>query len=195
MPSMVKARDAEFVSTKKRMVEVVCTRCNKTNSITYQASISKRRSGLCATCKNVEVSQRPDVRQKKSENARQQVLRQGGVPNANLFTSERLKGENNHNWKGGISPLMEKIRKTNELRKWKLSVFKRDQFACVVCKSTKPLEADHIKPFSLFPELRTDINNGRTLCKPCHLKHGAKVRKDRIIRQATGFPVESFLTI
>ena len=32
------------------------------------------------------------------------------------------------------------------------------------------LNADHIKPFSLFPELRFDLNNGRTLCVECHKK-------------------------
>jgi hypothetical protein len=32
------------------------------------------------------------------------------------------------------------------------------------------LNVDHIKPFSLFPELRFDIKNGRTLCLLCHTK-------------------------
>ena len=32
------------------------------------------------------------------------------------------------------------------------------------------LNADHIKPFSLYPELRLIVENGRTLCVDCHKK-------------------------
>jgi len=32
------------------------------------------------------------------------------------------------------------------------------------------IQADHIRRFSEYPELRFDLNNGRTLCTECHKK-------------------------
>lgn len=40
------------------------------------------------------------------------------------------------------------------------------------CKKSLPLHADNIKPFALYPELRFEVTNGRTLCIPCHKKTG-----------------------
>ena len=79
----------------------------------------------------------------------------------------QIKGEKNKNWKGGITKLSQKIRSSLEYKFWRQSVFKRDCFTCQGCGEQKTvsgkLEADHIKPFALFPELRFEISNGRTL--------------------------------
>ena len=87
-----------------------------------------------------------------------------------------LKGCQCHTWKGGITPLNEKIRHSREYKFWRKSVFERDNFTCLLCnKRSKKgdavyLQADHIKSFAFYPELRFDINNGRTLCIECHKK-------------------------
>ena len=82
--------------------------------------------------------------------------------------SNALKGEKSHLWRGGLTSKSILIRTSFEYRTWRTSVFIRDGRRCVLCKSTNKIEADHIKPFALFPELRLDVNNGRTLCHECH---------------------------
>lgn len=93
--------------------------------------------------------------------------------------SEVRKGEKSYLWKGGITKINEKIRGSLEYRLWREAVFKRDNYTCVLCskRGKGDLNADHIKPFAYFPELRFDINNGRTLCVPCHRKTDTYGRK------------------
>ncbi len=84
--------------------------------------------------------------------------------------SEALKGEKSYRWKGGITSLNEQIRKSLEYKLWRESVFKRDNYTCIWCGQWGgELQADHIKPFADYLELRFAIDNGRTLCKKCHL--------------------------
>jgi len=82
----------------------------------------------------------------------------------------KLAGSNSHLWKGGITPENMKIRQSIEYKEWREKVFKRDSYSCQWCgdNSGGNLQADHIKPFAYFPELRFELSNGRTLCERCH---------------------------
>jgi hypothetical protein len=96
------------------------------------------------------------------------------------------EGEKNPAWKGGISPLEARIRRSFKYRQWRSDVFTRDNFTCQEqeCGDNKGrnLEAHHIKPFALIMRENTiktfeeamnceelwNINNGITFCKSCH---------------------------
>lgn len=82
---------------------------------------------------------------------------------------ENKTRNNNPNWKGGITKnrLTEMSRKPYKM--WRKGVFERDNFTCQICgKRGGTLNADHIKSWAFYPELRYDPNNGRTLCLKCH---------------------------
>lgn len=88
---------------------------------------------------------------------------------------ERVKKGLNNLWKGGVNPINIGIRKSIEMKLWRESVFQRDNWTCMWCgKRGGRLVADHIQLFSLFPELRFAIDNGRTLCRECHIKRHTK---------------------
>ena len=87
-----------------------------------------------------------------------------------LANPNRYRGEKHWNWKGGIdSDFRKREMMTTRYKNWRLEIFKRDNFTCQSCGVRGGyLEADHIKPGATFPELRYEISNGRTLCRPCH---------------------------
>lgn len=80
------------------------------------------------------------------------------------------RGELNANWKGNKSErrtAMERL----EYKVWRATVFKRDNYTCVLChEQVRKMEAHHIKPWADHIELRYDVNNGVTLCESCHDK-------------------------
>lgn len=93
----------------------------------------------------------------------------------------KIKGINHHNWKGGITPEEMLIRESLEYRIWKLEVYKRDRGFCQICGrrcNNNNIVAHHIKPFSDYPELRFDIDNGITLCRSCHKKIHSEIGKE-----------------
>ena len=60
-----------------------------------------------------------------------------------------------------------------EYQQWKKKVKERDK-CCQKCGSTKNLVAHHIKSYKYYPELRTNLSNGITLCDKCHKEEHKK---------------------
>lgn len=98
-----------------------------------------------------------------------------------------VRGDEHPRWRGGKTTVIKQIRDSIRNSHWRWSVFKRDNYKCVECLSSRNLQVDHIVPLSailnqirqefgdklLFKkamenDLLWDINNGRTLCVPCH---------------------------
>lgn len=96
-----------------------------------------------------------------------------GVPN-NVGEDNPMYGvigANNHRWKGGITPVNNKIRTSLEYRYWRKSIFIRDSFTCQKYGTRGGrLVAHHINNFSDFPELRFAIDNGITLSEKAHIE-------------------------
>lgn len=60
-------------------------------------------------------------------------------------------------------------RDSAEEREWRQAVFQRDDFTCQFCgERGGRLQADHVEPVALRPDLALELDNGRTLCVPCH---------------------------
>jgi 5-methylcytosine-specific restriction endonuclease McrA len=109
----------------------------------------------------------------KETRKKMSLIKKNNLPKYSFKKNDpRITGKNNHFWKGGITPINIKIRNSVEYKLWRTAVFERDNYTCVWCGDNKGgnLEADHIKPFCDYPELRLAIDNGRTLCKECHRK-------------------------
>lgn len=79
------------------------------------------------------------------------------------------RGEAHYRWNPDKTDY-QRIRNSAPYRHWRKAVLDRDHHACVLCGSIENLQADHIKSFIDYPELRLDINNGRTLCVSCHIQ-------------------------
>ena len=78
-------------------------------------------------------------------------------------------GPAHHNWKGGTTDIKLKIRNSSQYFRWRSAVFKRDNYTCQRCGARGVyVEAHHKQSFAEHPELRFDVDNGITLCVPCH---------------------------
>lgn len=74
-------------------------------------------------------------------------------------------------------------RGTRAGREWAAAVIARDP-QCVECghqgSADNPLQADHIEPVSVSPELALDLSNGQTLCRVHNLAKSNRTERVRV---------------
>ena len=119
-----------------------------------------------------------EIRAKISESAKKIQH----TPDWNKRVGDAQRGEKGNNWQGGKTPLAKLIRSQAEYKNWRKQVYERDNYTCQICRERGgKLNADHIKSFAYYIELRYEITNGRTLCEPCHRQtpnFGGKARRE-----------------
>ncbi len=63
----------------------------------------------------------------------------------------------------------EKLRFIPNYEAWRSGVLERDNYTCQCCGENQgAIIAHHINSYKHHPKLRTEIDNGVALCKPCH---------------------------
>jgi len=114
----------------------------------------------------------------KSQPPTQKCYDLAHTPEINEKIKQRMTGEANPMWQGGDS---DKERRNSEYKNWRIDVFRRDCFKCQSCGYQngddvvrRDLNAHHIVAWIDSIELRYEIENGITLCVPCHIKQHKK---------------------
>lgn len=110
-----------------------------------------------------------------------------------------LIGEKHPNWNPNLTDEDRlDTRKYNEYFEWRRLVFERDEYTCQVCRRAKGgnLTAHHLNGYHWDKKARTDVNNGVTLCEPCHKEfHSIYGYGDNNFFQFTQFQTSKTLTV
>ena len=80
-----------------------------------------------------------------------------------------------------------------QLEKWRNKVLERDNKMCQLCGATNEetqLHVHHIKKYSEYKDLRTDVDNGITLCRKCHEQiHGREEECEKVFKELLKNPI------
>ena len=92
---------------------------------------------------------------------------------------DKISGKNHHNYNPELTDEERGIKRDYpEYIKWRKEVYGRDDYTCQKCKQKgHTLNAHHMLNYSNNKSLRTDISNGITLCKKCHVGFHKKYGK------------------
>ncbi len=121
-----------------------------------------------------------------------------GIKKSESFR-KNMSGENNRNWKGGVTELDKAIRALPEMAEWRTKVFERDNYKdCFTGNiGNHNIEAHHIISVYLIMEKYNiqsitdalnckelwDVNNGVTMFKNSHINHHKKYKLKILLKE------------
>lgn len=143
--------------SRQRVLTLKCSFCSKSYE-RYTAHIRGQKLLYCSvTCRSADPAYRAYMKLKQAESPK--------------WKARDNTNEKNPNWRGGKTKGRDKLQASKAYKEWRKAVYERDGYKCIECHvvgNGKNLNADHIKPYALYPELVFDVENGRTLCIDCH---------------------------
>ena len=193
------------IDRKSKGYRIICPSCNGERFVFYTQNWNIEKgtsSGRCQKCnikRNIKGLEKGRLWNKgknfsgmsgrKQSEYQKSILRERNLndnPSKKPEVRKKMRlaklGKRNHltnNWKGGKNSGREG-RGRQEYKEWRMAIYKRDGFACVVCGNVgRNLNAHHIKEWVNFPELRLDIKNGVTMCEGCHKLYHKNKRKNK----------------
>jgi Zn-dependent oligopeptidase len=179
--------------TKKKMSKSQSDRYKKGFKLSEEARNKIReakkgkRTSIKSEFKKGYISYRKDINLSEETKKKMSKSKKGKkLSEKHIFKLKQVarKGKDSPFWTGGENPLYTQIRKTNEYKKWRKSIYERDDYVCQKCGNKGDINSHHIKSFIvIFKENKIetledaikcdefwDLNNGITLCKECHKK-------------------------
>lgn len=92
----------------------------------------------------------------------------GHTKSCGCYHREIHSGENCHLYNPKLTD-EDRKRHRSGINTWRKLVLKRDDYTCQVCGSTESLIAHHLDGYKDNSALATDVDNGVTVCKGCHI--------------------------
>ena len=178
--SIVIQNDME-VFKRKSTYTIVCLDCESKRTVGYAQAwniVKNKNSGRCQSCAEKIKEKKPKKIKDISKNRLKEYLKYKNLfdnPSKKPEIQEKMRnaklgkfGELANRWDNGKTKERILLTSRDEYKQLRLSIFKRDEFKCVLCDSSGYLEMDHIKEWCNYPELRYEPTNLRTLCSDCH---------------------------
>ena len=144
------------VLARQRRVELTCEVCGQTFEVKESHAKGRRLCGIACKAEYQRTALRgennPFYGQTHSDESRELISK-------NHF---RWYGEDNPNWRGGITELKILIRKSKKYQEWRERIYQRDGYRSRISGKRGRLAVHHLRPFSEildeFLALRPDLD-------------------------------------